>query len=114
MATIQFGGSSAALGQRERGVLGDVAALHRERGGRVHVVGHASGDAGHGDPARRERANYAMSEQRARTVAETLAGLGVPRDRIVVTAAGDSQPRFYESGPTGAAGNRRVEVFFTN
>jgi flagellar motor protein MotB len=36
---------------------------------------------------------------------------GVPANRVLVEAVGDSQPVYYESMPKGEDGNRRAEIF---
>ena len=37
--------------------------------------------------------------------------LGVPAEKVLIEAVGDSQPVYYESMPQGEAGNRRAEIF---
>jgi len=50
--------------------------------------------------------------QRAEAVAMELANQGVAADRIIVEAAGDSVPVYYQSAmPAGEPGDRRVEIF---
>ena len=42
VAVIYFGHGSSQLDGKDRAVLRDVASLHRQRGGTIRVVGHAS------------------------------------------------------------------------
>lgn len=111
VATIIFNNGSARLSDRDRGILRDVLALHRERGGRVHIIGHASSRTRTMDPTRHNMVNYQMSVARADAVADALAGLGLPREAILVAARSDSEPLYFEVMPTGEAGNRRAEIY---
>ena len=55
-----------------------------------------------------------VSADRAESVARALERSGVSRDRITVLAKSDAAPIYYESMPSGEAGNRRAEIYFTN
>ena len=106
---ILFGDGSANLGNGDRDLLQRVATMARQTGAVVRVVGHASG--GDGGRAGNRTGNFAISQARADAAAAQLAAAGLPADRIVVEAKGDSEPVYRESNATGAAGNRRVDVF---
>ena len=54
---------------------------------------------------------FEKSQQRANAVAQELIREGVPADKVLVEAVGDSQPVYYESMPKGEDGNRRAEIF---
>jgi outer membrane protein OmpA-like peptidoglycan-associated protein len=54
---------------------------------------------------------FEKSQQRANSVAQELIRDGVPADKVLVEAVGDSQPVYYESMPKGEDGNRRAEIF---
>jgi outer membrane protein OmpA-like peptidoglycan-associated protein len=56
-----------------------------------------------------ERAGVALAYEAA--VADQLMQYGVPRDAIQVIAAGDAQPLYSETAPSGEAGNRRADVY---
>lgn len=114
VAVIYFGHGSAQLDARDRGVLREVVALQRQRGGTIRVVGHASAHTGVVDQIKHRLANFEMSLKRANTVAAGLVGLGAAKDAMRVEAQGDSQPIFHEFMPTGEAGNRRTEIFLEN
>lgn len=111
---IYFANGSAALRGDDREVLRGIVALHRERGGRIRVIGHASGQAESGDALEHRLANFEMSLRRANAVTATLVALGVSRARLRTEARGDAQPIYDESTPTGEAGNRRAEIYLEN
>jgi flagellar motor protein MotB len=106
---IYFLAGSTRVADRDRRVLQDIVLLQAQRGGVLHVVGHASGRARSADPAAQRLAGFALSLDRAQAVARALRELGAPDPRLV--AAADSEPIYDESAPTGEAGNRRVEIF---
>lgn len=111
VALIFFGYGSAGLSRADIAVLKDVVRLHNERGGLVRVIGHASQGSAGRDTARQTLANFNISLARANAVARELSRLGVRTDQIQVAAAGAQQPLYYETQPTGEAGNRRVEIY---
>jgi outer membrane protein OmpA-like peptidoglycan-associated protein len=111
VAVIYFGHGSARLDANDRGVLRDIVALHRQRGGAIRVVGHASAHTGVVDQIRHRMANFEMSLKRANAVAAGLVALGVAEEEVRAEARGDAQPVFHEFMPTGEAGNRRTEIF---
>lgn len=104
-ALIYFNQGSADLTDHDRAVLHDVTVMYRrERNSRLRVIGHASKAEG-GDTA-----SAGIATTRADAVAKTLADLGVPASAIeVVTGTGGAA--YDESQATGAAANRRVEIF---
>ncbi len=114
VAVIYFGHSSAQLDASDRGVLGEVVALQRQRGGTIRVVGHASAHTGVVDQIKHRLANFEMSLKRANTVAAGLVAAGAAKDQVRAEAKGDTQPIFHEFMPTGEAGNRRTEIFLEN
>ena len=111
VALIFFGYGSAGLSRADIAVLKDVVRLHNERGGLIRVIGHASRGVAGRDTARQTLANFNISLARANAVARELSRLGVRTDQIQVAAAGAQQPLYYETQPTGEAGNRRVEIY---
>jgi len=114
VAVIYFSHSSAQLDASDRGVLSEVVALQRQRGGTIRVVGHASAHTGVVDQIKHRRANFEMSLKRANTVAAGLVALGAGGDQVRTEAKGDAQPIFHEFMATGEAGNRRAEIFLEN
>ena len=75
------------------------------------IVGHASQHTATLTEAQHAKANYAISQARARQVVAALQGYGVSSGSMVVEALGSSQPIYGEFMPTGEAHNRRVEIY---
>jgi len=75
---------------------------------------------GHTDSIGSADANLALSERRARSVADALAGLGVAGSRLSIQGLGETYPvaaNVHGDGsdnPAGRARNRRVEVVILN
>ncbi|MGF1628280.1 MAG: OmpA family protein [Kiloniellaceae bacterium] len=113
-AIIFFSHGSADLGERDRGILRDVAALQQQRGGSLRVVGHASSRTRNATPDEHQIANFDMSLIRANAVLEELLRLGVAPEAARAEALGDAEPVYHEFMPSGEAGNRRVEIFLEN
>ena len=105
-AIIRFGDGSSSLGAVERDIVRQLAMLHAERGGQIRLVGHASRAAGGMETAQQQLVNFNISLDRATAVAEELIRQGVPRNDVVVEAAGDNQ------AGSDAAQDRRVDVLF--
>jgi outer membrane protein OmpA-like peptidoglycan-associated protein len=105
-AIIRFGDGSSALGSAERDIVRQLVLLHAERGGHIRLVGHASKPAGGMETAQQELVNFNISLDRATAVAEELIRQGVPRNDVMVEAAGDNQ------ASSDAAQDRRVDVLF--
>jgi hypothetical protein len=108
LAIIYFADASSKLDARARGVLRQVADIYRAQGGKLRVVGHAS--IGGGDAT---ALNDKLSYQRAEAVARALMAAGVKPAAIEMAGYGTSHPIYAETAATGAAGNRRAEIFLT-
>ena len=65
---------------------------------------------GHTDDTGSDAYNLQLSEQRARSVANFLAGQGVRQDRMIVSGFGESRPIASNASPQGREQNRRVEI----
>ncbi len=111
VALIFFQHGSASLSSDDRNVIHDVAELQKARGGVIQIVGHASMRTGSVDPATHEEVNYEISLARANAVADALLREGLNPANVQVTAAGSTEPEYYEFTPTGEAGNRRAEIY---
>ena len=61
--------------------------------------------------ARRLQINFERSQARAIAVMRELIKDGVPANKILVDAVGDSQP-VYDASAQGEGGTRRAEIFF--
>lgn len=108
---IYFGEGAAGLDASDREVLKSVAAIYRQRGGYIRLLGHASQDGGRATGFEAQQANLQLSWARANAVARELARQGVDPGAIETGAVGDSQPLYVESTPVAEAANRRVEIY---
>jgi len=79
--------------------------------GFLRVVGHAPGRAEVMPMTRRLEVIFERSQDYAATVAHELIRDGVPSDKVLVEAVGDSQPAPGGPTPHGEAANRRAEIF---
>lgn len=114
VATILFKNGSASLDSTDRKVLADVVRLQQKSGSKVRVIGHASQRTRNMEISQHKLANLKVSEKRANQVAAELRKLGISGDSILVAAVGDNQPEYLEIMPSGEAGNRRAEIYFSN
>ena len=112
VATIQFGRSSSRLDARDQQLIATVVSAHRQNGGNILVVGHASSGTAQLPKSRHEVVNFQVSFARANAVAQALIRNGVSPERVTVEAVADDQPIYSEAMPTGEAGNRRAEIYF--
>lgn len=108
IAVIQFGRGSAGLTGEDRGVLRDVAAIHKRNGGTVRVMAYSEDDTTGASVQAKVNA-FAIANGRANAVAAELIRQGVPRDRVQVQAFGDETAA--PTGPAQAAAARRADVF---
>jgi outer membrane protein OmpA-like peptidoglycan-associated protein len=67
---------------------------------------------GHADRLGPSDKNLRISWQRAESVRNLLVAFGAPPERVVVEAAGDTEPLSFEESPRGWARNRRVQVLW--
>ncbi len=112
-ATIYFAGDGTSLPASARTQVRDAVAAFQASGGNgtIKVVGHASSRTPNMSVERHLEVIFQKSQARANAVAQALIRAGVPANRVIVEAVGDSQPIYYESMPQGEAGNRRAEIF---
>jgi outer membrane protein OmpA-like peptidoglycan-associated protein len=111
VGTIYFGDGSAQLSRQDRSILQAVSDVFQKMGGRVRVIGHSSMGARTFNSSRRETVNFKMSLKRANAVANELIRQGIPMENVEVIAEGDRSPVYAETSQTGAAHNRRTEIF---
>lgn len=111
VATIQFGNGSANLTAEDKRILREVLNIHREQGGVIRVVGHASSRTKDMTADQHMKVNHSVSLSRADKVAFELLAQGMPGERLFVGGVSDSQPLYQEVMPSGEAGNRRTEIF---
>ncbi|MES2473859.1 MAG: OmpA family protein [Pseudomonadota bacterium] len=112
-ATVYFAGDGTALPASARTQVRNAVAAFQANGGNgsIKVVGHASSRTPNMSVQRHLEVIFQKSQARANAVAQALIRAGVPAEKVIVEAVGDSQPIYYESMPQGEAGNRRAEIF---
>ena len=113
VAVIQFPRAEADLDLGAREILSQVAAYAQQARASVMLFGHSSQhvELASGGSAREAARGIAVA--RLRAVGVALAEDGVPVDRIKLIARGAIDPTYLETEPSGEAGNRRVEIWFT-
>ena len=110
-AVIYFAFGSARINKEGRAALHKLADYHKQSGGVLRVVGHASNRTKELSAEMHELVNFNISFKRARAVADELIRRGVPPAKLEVIARSDSVPVYQEWMPSGEAGNRRAEVY---
>ena len=112
-AVIYFSGDGVKLNKAAHAKIRAAVAAFKAQGGRgtIRVVGHASSRTANMSVERHMETIFAKSQARASAVAQDLIHQGVPADKVLVDAVGDSQPIYFESMPKGEQGNRRAEIF---
>jgi outer membrane protein OmpA-like peptidoglycan-associated protein len=112
-AVINFSNATTILSASAKAQIRSAAESFNARGatGYVRVVGHASTTATKVSESRRLELNFERSQARATSVMRELIKDGVPANKILVDAVGDSQP-VYDAAAQGENGNRRAEIFF--
>ncbi len=108
---VFFDSGSAELKPKGRDILRAVAALQRERGGVIRLIGHASSLTAAEDPAEAAEINRRVARRRAEATAAELPRLGLAADQIQLDSDGAAAPAYDEATPAGEAGNRRVEIY---
>lgn len=101
VAAIAFADGSTALTDAERNQLSEIAAMQRDSGGAIRIIGHAQPTAG-ANAADRQIATFTLALNRAKTVAQVLSNEGVPAQSLVVEASPNH---------AGDAGSSSAEVF---
>jgi len=100
---IQFARDDSAIDPSSYPALDEVAkALQDNPGFRVAIEGHASSEG-------MDEHNQSLSNRRAESVLEYVAGRGVARDRLVSKGFSSSRPLESNSSEAGREANRRVE-----
>ena len=112
-AVVFFPGDGVSLSPEARSQVREVVAQFRQGGsqGYIRVVGHSSSRTGDMSPEKHMEIIFRKSQQRADAVAQELIRAGVPANKVLVEAVGDTEPVYYESMPKGEEGNRRAEIF---
>jgi outer membrane protein OmpA-like peptidoglycan-associated protein len=112
-SVVFFPGDTTVLNASARAQVRAAVDAYRAQGGNgfIKVVGHASSRTGNMPLERHLVVIFEKSQQRANSVAQELIRQGVPANKVLVEAVGDSEPVYYESMPKGEDGNRRAEIF---
>jgi outer membrane protein OmpA-like peptidoglycan-associated protein len=112
-AIVFFPRDAAVLNAKAKAQILTAAQSYQSRDGAgfVRVVGHSSSRTSDMPMARHLAVVFEHSQDFATAVAQELVKDGVPADKVLIEAVGDSQPVYYESMPQGEAGNRRAEIF---
>lgn len=101
---ITFKTGSANINANFYNALNSVALVLKEyQKTTVDIIGHT-------DNVGSAAYNQRLSEDRARSVAEYLAGQGILPARLLVAGMGESQPIASNATPEGRARNRRVTI----
>ena len=112
-AVVFFPGDGTSLNATSRARVKEVVEAYHAKGnqGFIKVVGHSSSRTANMPLEKHLELIFQRSQDRANAVAHELIREGVPADKVLVDAVGDSQPVYYESMPKGEEGNRRAEIF---
>ncbi|MCD4682154.1 MAG: OmpA family protein, partial [Bacteroidales bacterium] len=100
---IRFDVGKATLKPESMGIINEVVEMMQKHPDlKFSVEGHTDSD---GDDAN----NLKLSEERAKTVMNTMIKLGISADRLSTKGFGESVPIDTNSSPEGKANNHRVE-----
>ena len=112
-AVVLFPNDAVVLNVAAKAQIRNAAQAFQAHGaqGFVRVVGHSSSRTPNMPLERHLQVVFERSQERATAVARELIRDGVPAEKVLIEAVGDSQPVYYESMPQGEDGNRRAEIF---
>lgn len=106
--TVLFEPGQAVIRADSFGLLDRISYTVRACGSaRVEIAGHTDSDGS-------DETNQALSETRAKAVADYLAAAGVDVARLETVGFGESQPVADNATPEGKAKNRRIELRVVN
>ncbi len=111
VAVVYFPQDSDQVGKSDRELLEEVVALYKERGGRLRLIGHSSGQAGTDDEVAQRMVNLDLSLKQANAVATTLLDLGAEKDKMLIEAKADGEPTGADASVGGGSSDRKVEIF---
>ena len=112
-SVVLFPGDGTLLNAEGRAQVRAAVEAFKQAGGQgfVRIVGHASSRTSNMPLEKHLEVIFNKSQDRANAVAQEVIREGVPANRVLVEAVGDSQPVYYESMPKGEDGNRRAEIY---
>lgn len=112
-AVVFFPNDTVSLTADGKAQVRSAVEQYRAGGGQgyIRVVGHSSSRTANMAVDKHLEIIFSKSQDRANAVAREIIREGVPADKVLVEAVGDTQPVYYESMPKGEDGNRRAEIF---
>ena len=112
-AVVFFPGDAVSLNAEAKAQVRAAVDQYNAGGaqGFIRIVGHSSSRTANMSVERHMDIIFRKSQERASAVAQEIIREGVPADKVLVEAVGDTQPVYYESMPKGEDGNRRAEIF---
>jgi outer membrane protein OmpA-like peptidoglycan-associated protein len=112
-AIVYFPHDSVGVTAAGRAQVRAAVEQYKAAGGQgfIKVVGHSSSRTANMSAEAHMALIFKKSQDRANAVAREIIRAGVPADKVLVEAVGDTQPVYYESMPKGEDGNRRAEIF---
>ncbi|HWA92307.1 MAG TPA: OmpA family protein [Rhizomicrobium sp.] len=112
-SVVFFPGDGTLVNAEGRARIRAAVDAFKQRGGQgyIRIVGHSSSRTTNMPVEKHLEVIFNKSQDRANAVAKEVIKEGVPANRVLVEAVGDSQPVYYESMPKGEDGNRRAEIF---
>ncbi len=111
VGTVHFANGSAVIDGKYEKTLRSIVGMHKQRGGMIRVIGHASSRTRDTRPLAHQLANFRISVARAKAVAERLMRYGAPASAVAFSGVADRQRIYHEFMPLGEAGNRRAEIY---
>ncbi|MBR1544474.1 MAG: OmpA family protein, partial [Alphaproteobacteria bacterium] len=112
LSTIVYHSNTKAdISDKDMKALKNVAKLAREKNAIIRVVGNASSRSKDMKEVQNKIENFDLSLLRAQKVTDALVKFGVPKDRIFITAAADTEKVVEENMPINEAINRRTEIY---
>jgi OmpA-OmpF porin, OOP family len=105
---ILFQTGEATIQNHSYGFLDRIAQIARQCGqARLEISGHTDSDGSEAD-------NLALSDRRARAVADFMTAAGIAADRLVAVGHGEGRPLASNDTDEGKAANRRIEFRVLN
>ena len=108
---INFAHDSRSLSYQDKMKLKKLVKDYGSKLGTIIVVGHASSRTRDMNIVNHQLVNFKISVDRAQSVVNELIALSIAPSLIKIEAKGSSEPKYFESMPSGEAANRRAEVF---
>jgi len=111
ITTVAFPAGSATLPAQAKTILAQVAVALKSRGGKLRILGHASGKTGSAGGEMGPAQKLRLSADRAKAVADELMRNGVRRSDIAESALADTRPPAKDA-PDRRLGDDRAEIYY--